>query len=33
MALKDPYMCKEGTAGNRKHVTSTVTQKLEIIKV
>jgi hypothetical protein len=24
-------MCKQGTAAKRKHVTSTITQKLEII--
>jgi len=33
MALKDPKMCKQSTAGKRKHVTSTITQKLEIIEV
>jgi hypothetical protein len=33
MALKDPQMCKQGTAGKRKHATSTITQKLEIIEV
>jgi hypothetical protein len=33
MALKDPQMCKKGTAGKRKHVTSIITQKLEIIEV
>jgi hypothetical protein len=29
---KYPKMCKQGTAGKRKHVTLTVPQKLEIIR-
>jgi hypothetical protein len=30
MASKDPKMCKQGTAGNRMHVSLTIPQKLEI---
>jgi hypothetical protein len=32
MALEDPEISKQGTAGKRKHVTLTVPQKLEIIR-
>jgi hypothetical protein len=30
MASKDPKMCKQGTAGNRMHVSLTIPQKLQI---
>ena len=30
MASKDPKLSKQGTAGKRKHTTSTIPQKLEI---
>jgi hypothetical protein len=29
MASDNQKMCKQGTAGNRAHVTSTIPQKLE----
>ena len=29
---KDPKMSKQGTAGKRKHITSVIPQKLEIIR-
>jgi len=32
MASKDPKLSKEGTAGKRKHTTSTIPQKIEIIR-
>jgi hypothetical protein len=32
MASKDPEMSKQYTAGKRKYGTSTIPQKLEIIK-
>jgi hypothetical protein len=32
MALKDPKMSKQGTAGKRKRVTLTIPQILEIIR-
>jgi hypothetical protein len=33
MASEDPKMRKQGTAGKRKHVTSMIPQKLEIIRI
>jgi len=32
MTSKDPKLSKQGTAGKRKHTTSTIPQKLEIIR-
>jgi hypothetical protein len=32
MASEDPKMSRQGTAGNRKHLTLTVLQKLEIFR-
>jgi hypothetical protein len=32
MASKDPQMSMQGAAGRRKHLTSTILQKLEIIR-
>jgi hypothetical protein len=29
MVSKDPKMCKQGTAGNRMHVSLTIPQKLK----
>jgi hypothetical protein len=33
MGSKDPKMSKQGTAGKRKHLTLTIPQKLEGLKV